>query len=84
LDARYLELELTESSLMKHAKSTVVVLQALREKGVQVAIDDFGTGYSSLSFSGPVVADEFVHLLETSLALAAVPLAPLGITRTGF
>ena len=50
LDPRSLELELTESVLMKHAESTASILQALRAKGVQVAIDDFGTGYSSLSY----------------------------------
>src|SRR4029453_18804794 len=46
LDPRYLELELTESILMRHAPSTVEVLQALRALGVTIAIDDFGTGSS--------------------------------------
>jgi diguanylate cyclase (GGDEF)-like protein/PAS domain S-box-containing protein len=50
LDPRLLELELTESVLMKHAESTASILTALRERGVQVAVDDFGTGYSSLSY----------------------------------
>jgi diguanylate cyclase (GGDEF)-like protein/PAS domain S-box-containing protein len=50
LEARHLELEVTESSLMQHAESTALTLQALKEMGVQVAIDDFGTGYSSLSY----------------------------------
>jgi len=50
LAPRYLELELTESSLMQHAESSARVLQALKDIGVQVAIDDFGTGYSSLSY----------------------------------
>lgn len=45
-----LELELTESVLMKRAESAVAVLQALRNKGIRVAVDDFGTGYSSLSY----------------------------------
>jgi len=49
LDARCLELELTESSLV-HGESTTLALQALKDLGVQVAIDDFGTGYSSLSY----------------------------------
>ena len=50
LDPNLLELELTESVLMKHAKSTASILKTLRERGVKIAIDDFGTGYSSLSY----------------------------------
>jgi EAL domain-containing protein (putative c-di-GMP-specific phosphodiesterase class I) len=50
LDPKSLELEVTESVLMKNAELAASILQALRQKGVRVAIDDFGTGYSSLSY----------------------------------
>jgi diguanylate cyclase (GGDEF)-like protein/PAS domain S-box-containing protein len=50
LDPRFLELELTESVLMKRAESAASVLKSLRSRGVQIAVDDFGTGYSSLSY----------------------------------
>jgi diguanylate cyclase (GGDEF)-like protein/PAS domain S-box-containing protein len=50
LDPRSLEVELTESVLMKRAESTESILKTLRARGVQVAVDDFGTGYSSLSY----------------------------------
>jgi diguanylate cyclase (GGDEF)-like protein len=50
LPARSLELELTESVLMKRVESAAGVLKTLRDGGVQIAIDDFGTGFSSLSY----------------------------------
>ena len=50
LDARGLEIELTESALMTNPEESAEVLKRLRRMGVSVAIDDFGTGYSSLSY----------------------------------
>lgn len=50
LDPASLELELTETVLMKHADSISSILKKFRASGVRIAIDDFGTGYSSLSY----------------------------------
>ena len=50
LDPRYLELELTESLLLRNADVMFSILQELKDMGVMLAIDDFGTGYSSLAY----------------------------------
>ena len=50
LDPPVLELEITESVLMKDAHRAVDTLKKLKAIGVQLAIDNFGTGYSSLSY----------------------------------
>ena len=50
LPATMLCLEITESSLMKDPKQSLVTLKYLSDIGVSIAIDDFGTGYSSLAY----------------------------------
>jgi diguanylate cyclase (GGDEF)-like protein/PAS domain S-box-containing protein len=78
LDPQCLELELTESVLMKHAESTVTMLKLLKEIGVQLTVDDFGTGYSSLSYlrQFPIdalkVDQSFVHEISSHPDDAAI------------
>jgi diguanylate cyclase (GGDEF)-like protein len=50
LAPEFLEVEITESVVMKNAAEAIVTLQHLRRAGVHISIDDFGTGYSSLSY----------------------------------
>jgi diguanylate cyclase (GGDEF)-like protein/PAS domain S-box-containing protein len=50
LDPRWLELELTESSIMRDPELAIEKLHELKLMGIKVAVDDFGTGYSSLNY----------------------------------
>lgn len=50
LEPEYLELELTETVLMKSLDSNVKILEKLKKKGIKIALDDFEAGYSSLNY----------------------------------
>lgn len=50
LEPEYLELEITESVIMKNAKKTITMLERLKRMGLTISMDDFGTGYSSFSY----------------------------------
>ncbi|MEM0980014.1 MAG: EAL domain-containing protein [Cyanobacteria bacterium P01_H01_bin.58] len=50
LPAEYLELEVTETALMRDIEPALALLHRLKKLGVRVAIDDFGTGYASLGY----------------------------------
>lgn len=58
LNPKHLQLEITESVLMRDAQASANILQQLKDIGVQLAIDDFGTGYSSLSYLSQFPIDE--------------------------
>jgi len=85
-DPKFIELEITENVLLRHAATTLETLDALRKIGVRLAIDDFGTGYSSLSYLRRYSIDtlkvdrSFVHDLpgdadDCALATAIIVLA---------
>ncbi|MEO6015223.1 MAG: EAL domain-containing protein [Devosia sp.] len=50
LPASRLELEITETVLMRDSNANMVMLRALRDLGIRIALDDFGTGFSSLGY----------------------------------
>jgi len=89
-----LEVEITESALLRREDDTRATLRALRAMGVRVSMDDFGTGYSSLSqlrafpFSKIKIDRSFVRDLEGSAEAMAVVRAiaalgsSLGMTTT--
>jgi diguanylate cyclase (GGDEF)-like protein/PAS domain S-box-containing protein len=91
LEARYLDLELTESTLMEDVAE---VLHDLKAIGVQLTIDDFGVGYSSLSYlkrfpidhlkiDKSLIAEIGIGDRNSSIAGAAISLAhSLGLTVT--
>ena len=78
LPASLLRLEITESTAMGDAASTLVVLRILRVIGVHLALDDFGTGYSSLAHLQQLPVDElkidraFIADLATDSRSAAI------------
>jgi EAL domain-containing protein (putative c-di-GMP-specific phosphodiesterase class I) len=85
MDARLLDIEITESTLMKDADTAIEILRDLKRLGVGLSIDDFGTGYSSLSQLKRFPVDKlkidksFVENLETDRDDAAIVRAIIAI-----
>ncbi len=50
VDPGYLEMELTESTVMHSVEAAIATLQGLKSLGISLSVDDFGTGYSSLAY----------------------------------
>jgi diguanylate cyclase (GGDEF)-like protein len=50
LEAKYLELEITETAVMENVQETSGRLKLIKDKGVSISVDDFGTGYTSISY----------------------------------
>jgi len=88
LDARYLQLELTESLLLGQGEGILPLLRQLKSTGVKLAIDDFGTGYSSLSYLRHFPVDKlkidrsFVKAVVTDADDAAITAAIISMGRS--
>ncbi|WP_407119665.1 EAL domain-containing protein [Bradyrhizobium sp. STM 3561] len=88
LDARRLELEITESVLLQNGEATLTTLHELRAMGVRISLDDFGTGYSSLSYLRSFPFDKikidrsFVSELATREDSMAIIRAVTGLGRS--
>lgn len=78
VNPKFIELEITEESMMESTEHTMKVLSTLREHGITLAIDDFGTGYSSFSFLKQFPVDSlkidqsFVRDLSTNSDSSAI------------
>jgi EAL domain-containing protein (putative c-di-GMP-specific phosphodiesterase class I) len=83
-----LEMEITESALMRNIEETVRVSGKLREMGIRIKIDDFGTGYSSLAYLKRLPIDAlkidrmFVRDLETDADDAQIVRAIILMARS--
>lgn len=91
LSAQCLELEITETELMRQDDRILKVLNQLRDQGVMISIDDFGTGYSSLARLKRLPADKlkidksFVRRLPKNEHDAAIASSIIALgTRMGF
>jgi diguanylate cyclase (GGDEF)-like protein/PAS domain S-box-containing protein len=88
LEARRLELEITEGVLLADTGAAVAALGRLRELGVRIAMDDFGTGYSGFSYLQKFPFDtikidrSFVGAIETRSEVDAIVRAVIGLGRS--
>lgn len=87
LEAKHLELEITESCAMEHAGETINQLNQLNQMGMYLAIDDFGTGYSSLAYLQrfPVqklkIDRSFIHDIHDDANDAAIAKSIIGLAH---
>ena len=83
-----LEIEVTESLLLRDAEANLTTLNELKALGVRISMDDFGTGYSSLGnlrsfpFDKIKIDRSFVSDLENNADSAAIVRAVLGLGRS--
>lgn len=78
LNPAFIELELTESTVMSDVEDAAKMLDSLKQQGMRIALDDFGTGYSSLSYLSQFPIDKlkidqsFIKNIETDARSSAI------------
>ncbi|MDA8242003.1 MAG: EAL domain-containing protein [Nitrospiraceae bacterium] len=88
LSPELLELEITESIVMRNPEEAILTLQALKEMGIKIAIDDFGTGFSSLNYLKRLPLDfvkidkSFVENVSASSSDAAIVKAIIAMAHS--
>ncbi|MGO9379815.1 MAG: putative bifunctional diguanylate cyclase/phosphodiesterase [Dissulfurispiraceae bacterium] len=88
LDPRYLELEITESTIMRDPDEAITILYILQSMGIKISIDDFGTGYSSLNYLKRIPLDSlkidrsFIMHIESSASDQAIIKAIIALAHS--
>jgi EAL domain-containing protein (putative c-di-GMP-specific phosphodiesterase class I) len=88
LDPRRLELEITESMLLRNTDANLAILHELKALGIRISMDDFGTGYSSLGtlrsfpFDKLKIDKSFITDLNKTADAAAIIRAVLTLGRS--
>ncbi len=88
IDPQCLELEITESTIMRNPEKAIKTLMEIKRLGISIAIDDFGTGYSSLSYLKRLPLDllkidqSFVKNLASNPSDQAIVKATIAMARS--
>ena len=87
VDGEFLEIEITENSLMRNEADVVQTIQDLKKLGIKIYIDDFGTGYSSFSYlnsfklDGIKIDRSFIHNISSQSENPGITSAMIHLAR---
>lgn len=87
VDSKYIEFEVTETSVMKDINKSIKMLEKIKDLGISISIDDFGTGYSSLAYLKKLPIDtlkidrEFVLELDSNDESHSIVSATIALSK---